>query len=95
MNTLFFINGLFISISHMGKRLILKCRKLLQENEELGKMISSENLAKLEADLAYHKALLTEACENEQSKPLSCSLLLSFKITNLAINHISFPFIKI
>ena len=55
----------------MGKRLILKCRKLLQENEELGKLISSDNLAKLEADLAYHKALLTEACENEQSKPAS------------------------
>lgn len=53
--------------SHMGKRLILKCRKLLQENEELGKLISSDNLAKLEADLAYHKALLTEACENEQN----------------------------
>ena len=51
----------------MGKRLVMKCRKLQQENEELGKLISSGNLAKLEADLAYHKALLNETCENEQS----------------------------
>lgn len=44
-----------------------KCRKLLQENEELGKIISSGNIAQLENDLAYHKELLNEACENEQS----------------------------
>ena len=52
----------------MGKRLMAKCRKLLQENEELGKIISSGNVAQLEHDLAYHKELLNEACENEQSK---------------------------
>ena len=45
-----------------------KCRKLLEENEELGKVISSGNVAQLEHDLAYHKQLLNEASENEQSK---------------------------
>jgi len=44
-----------------------KCRKLLQENEELGKIISSGNVAQLEQDIAYHKEILNEACENEQS----------------------------
>lgn len=44
-----------------------KCRKLLSENEELGKIISSGNVAQLEHDLAYHKQLLNETCENEQS----------------------------
>jgi hypothetical protein len=52
----------------MSKRLMSKCRKLLQENEELGKIISSGNVAQLEHDLAYHKEILNEACENEQSK---------------------------
>ncbi len=47
---------------------MLKCRKLLAENEELGKIISTGNIAQLEHDLAYHKQLLNEACENEQSK---------------------------
>jgi hypothetical protein len=45
-----------------------KCNKLIQENEELGKVISSGSLAQLEIDLAYHKTLLNQACENEQSK---------------------------
>ena len=44
-----------------------KCRKLLQENEELGKIISSGNVAQLEHDLAYHKQLINEASENEQN----------------------------
>jgi hypothetical protein len=57
----------FTADSHMGKRLVAKCRKLMQENEDLGKMISSGNVASLEADIAYHKRLLSEAYENEQS----------------------------
>ena len=51
----------------MGKRLVAKCRKLIQENEELGKMVSSGNIAKLEADVAYNKKLVSEAYENERS----------------------------
>lgn len=53
--------------SQMSKRLMAKCRKLLKENEELGKVISSGNVAQLENDLAYHKEMLNEACENEQN----------------------------
>ena len=37
----------------MSKRLMAKCRKLLQENEDLGKIVSSGNVAQLEHDLAY------------------------------------------
>lgn len=54
--------------SQLVKRLMTKCRKLLSENEELGKIISSGNFAQLEHDLAYHKQLLNEANQNEQSK---------------------------
>lgn len=57
--------------SQVGKRLMAKCRKLLQENEELGKVISSGNVAQLEVDLAYHRTLLNQASENEQSKGFS------------------------
>lgn len=53
--------------SQIIKRLMAKCRKLLKENEELGKIISSGNVAQLEHDLAYHKEILNEACENEQN----------------------------
>ena len=45
-----------------------KCRKLLKENEEIGKTVSSGAVAQLEHDLAYHKKLLNESAENEQSK---------------------------
>jgi hypothetical protein len=44
-----------------------KCRQLLQENEDLGKIISSGNVAQLEHDLAYHKQLINEASSNEQN----------------------------
>ena len=46
---------------------MFKCRKLLKENEDLGKTISSGAVAQLEHDLAYHKKLLNETYENEQS----------------------------
>ena len=43
-----------------GKRLMAKCRQLLQENEDLGKMISSGRLAKLEGELAMQKNMCEE-----------------------------------
>ena len=37
-----------------------KCRMLLQENEELGKAISSGRTAKLEGDIALEKKFVEE-----------------------------------
>ena len=37
-----------------------KCRMLLQENEELGKVISSGRTAKLEGEIALEKTLVAE-----------------------------------
>merc|ERR1712110_182522 len=48
-----------------GKRLMSKCRLLLQENEDLGKMISSGRLAKLESELSMQKALCEEMKKNQ------------------------------
>ena len=42
-----------------------KCRQLLQENEDLGKMISSGRLAKLESELSMQKALCEEMKKNQ------------------------------
>lgn len=43
-----------------GKRLMAKCRMLLQENEELGKAISSGRTAKLEGEVALEKKFVEE-----------------------------------
>lgn len=55
----------FTADSQMGKRLMAKCRMLLQENEDLGKMISSGRTAKLEAEIALQKTMVTEMKTNQ------------------------------
>jgi len=50
----------FTPDSVTGKRLMARCRQLLQENEEIAKMVSSGRLAKLEGELAMHKKLVEE-----------------------------------
>jgi len=45
----------FTPDSNTGKRLMAKCRLLYQENEELGKVINSGRVAKLEGELALQK----------------------------------------
>jgi len=55
----------FTPDSATGKRLMAKCRQLYQENEDLGKMISSGRLAKLEGELALQKNLSEEMKKNQ------------------------------
>ena len=43
-----------------------KCRMLLQENEELGRTVSSGRLAKLEGDIALQKKLIAEMKNSEK-----------------------------
>jgi WTAP/Mum2p family len=43
-----------------------KCRMLLQENEELGRTVSSGRLAKLEGDIALQKRLISEMKNSEK-----------------------------
>jgi len=56
----------FTPDSSTGKRLMAKCRQLYQENEDLGKMIASGRLAKLEGELALQKNLTEEMKKNQQ-----------------------------
>ncbi|XP_064605008.1 pre-mRNA-splicing regulator WTAP-like isoform X2 [Liolophura sinensis] len=50
----------FTPDSQTGKRLMAKCRMLHQENEELGKVLSSGRIAKLEGEIALEKTLVQE-----------------------------------
>jgi len=52
--------------SHIGKRLMAKCRLLLNENEELGRTISSGSVAKLESTIALEKKLSQEMRKAEK-----------------------------
>jgi len=46
-----------------GKKLLAKCRSLIQENQELGKQISQGRVAQLEAEIALQKKLNQEVKE--------------------------------
>ena len=57
----------FTPDSATGKRLMAKCSQLHQENEELGRMISSGKIAKLESTLAMHeKNSLEDKCKQAE-----------------------------
>lgn len=49
----------FTSDSKTGKMLMARCKKLLEENEQLGKVVSSDNVAKLEGEIVLQNRLLT------------------------------------
>jgi len=55
----------FTPDSASGKRLMARCRQLHQENEDLGKMIASGKLSKLESELALQKNLAEKFKQNE------------------------------
>ncbi|CAF2117805.1 unnamed protein product [Rotaria magnacalcarata] len=48
----------FTPDSKTGKMLMARCKKLLEENEQLGKIVSSDNVAKLEGEISLQNQLL-------------------------------------
>lgn len=48
--------------------LMARCKKLLEENEELGKMISSDNVAKFEGEIALQNKLLSYMKHSQKGK---------------------------
>ncbi|CAF3645578.1 unnamed protein product [Rotaria socialis] len=48
----------FTPDSKTGKMLMARCKKLLEENEQLGKIVSSDNVAKLEGEVSLQNQLL-------------------------------------
>ena len=58
-----------------------KCRLLYQENEELGRMISSGRLAKLEGDLALQRNFSEEMKKSQSgTDSYKTCLVLQFKM---------------
>lgn len=54
-----------------------KCRLLYQENEELGRMISSGRLAKLEGELALQKSFGEEVKKSQSGNVYSRSFVIT------------------
>lgn len=66
-----FESNLCINVySNTGKRLMAKCRLLYQENEELGKIVNSGRIAKLEGELALQKNFSEEVKKSQSGNGL-------------------------
>lgn len=65
----------FTPDSNTGKRLMAKCRQLYQENEELGKLVASGRMAKLEGELALQKSFSLEVKKSQSGNFLFQILL--------------------
>ncbi|XP_041463151.1 enolase-phosphatase E1-like isoform X1 [Lytechinus variegatus] len=57
----------FTPDSQTGKRLMARCRTLIQENQELGKQVSQGKVAQVEAELALQKEI-NEELKNSQDE---------------------------
>lgn len=56
------------SYSVTGKKLMAKCRMLIQENQELGRQLSQGRVAQLEAELALQKKYSDELKGSQDGK---------------------------
>ena len=57
-----------------------RCKKLLEENEQLGKLVSSDNVAKLEGEIALQSKLLSnikDAQKGNRSESDCCASKLT------------------
>lgn len=57
-----------VSCSVTGKKLMAKCRMLIQENQELGRQLSQGRVAQLEAELALQKKYSDELKGSQDGK---------------------------
>ena len=62
-----FIHEATLCFSQTGKRLVAKCHSLMMENEEIGRMLSSGFISKLEGELALEKQLVRISKRAEES----------------------------
>lgn len=75
------IDGSFL-YSQTGKKLMAKCRMLIQENQELGRQLSQGRIAQLEAELALQKKYSEELKSSQDGK--GCFFFLK-KIKNCLV----------
>lgn len=67
--------------SNTGKQLMAKCRLLIKENEELGRMITSGRLAKLEGDLALQRNFSEELKKSQSGE--ECVILYTVQHSSI------------
>ena len=58
--------------------LTARCKKLLEENEQLGKIISSDNIAKLESEIGLQNRLLSNMKDTQKGKKICQKLHIIF-----------------
>lgn len=63
--------------SQTGKKLMAKCRMLIQENQELGRQLSQGRIAQLEAELALQKKYSEELKSSQDGEHSSVSFARS------------------
>jgi hypothetical protein len=61
----------FFSFSKTGKMLMARCKKLLEENSQLGTIISSDNVAKLEGEVALQNRLVSNMKDSQKGKEIT------------------------
>lgn len=62
-----------LNFSNTGKRLMAKCRRLITENEELGKMVEAGRLARLEGELAMTRKEADNLKNGQSGSNARCS----------------------
>jgi hypothetical protein len=62
-----------------------RCKKLLEENEQLGKIVSSDNVAKLEGEIALQNRLLSNIKDSQKGNQYTLQSVydLEFSILRL------------
>jgi predicted nucleic acid binding AN1-type Zn finger protein len=50
--------------------LMARCKKLVEENEQLGKIVSTDNVAKLEGEIALQNRLLSNIKDAQKGQQI-------------------------
>lgn len=66
------LSPLLLCHSVTGKKLMSKCRSLLQENQDLGKQISQGRIAQLEAEISVQKSHCKELKSFNEGRRALC-----------------------
>lgn len=72
--------------SQTGKKLMAKCRMLIQENQELGRQLSQGRIAQLEAELALQKKYSEELKSSQDGERSSSEFAPFFSALSLELD---------
>jgi hypothetical protein len=58
--------------------LMARCKKLVEENEQLGKIVSTDNVAKLEGEIALQNRLLSNIKDAQKGQKILSKITIIF-----------------